>query len=962
MIKCSILPASCDLIAEVADLLVPAGKDYSGNLVVFPGKRPAHFLRKALADRMQTAYVPPAILSMEEFIDHTYETMTHSSRRKLETIDAVAFLFDIHRVMERPLWGEGFLNLDTFFSLGLRIFRDLEELVIEDVDRSKFLSIESSMQGALPPETGRSLQSLSFFFDNFYPAINQAGFSSRSERYRFVSSSVIRETIPQTKIVFVGFYGLTTSEKRLFEKVLDWDNAFLLFRDGPGLRRHLSFLEVDAMSGELDTSDEREPHPVVHFHKSADSHGQVFGLAAALKEQMESALQQSIGPTGERHTHEYLSANTTAIILPSPETLFAVLHHALPIVPGGNYNISLGYPLERTPTWGFLSSLIRLGNSMDGERFYVPDYLDLVLHPYTKNIYLDGTTEITRIMFHAIEEMLLQDRTKSFVSLDEIEGNAALFRHLASRLAGNEHVFADGEIREHLKTIHNELIRKLDAFHDIGDFAEKIITVLSYIYDHSSARLHPFFHPFAESFLQHLDLVKKSRVRSLAFSEKRGYFHFLTKYVAHCSAPFDGTPLSGVQVLGILETRNLRFDHTYILDVNEDVIPDTRKEDSFIPLSVRQTIGLPTYRDRDMLSAYYFDALVRGSREVHIFFAENARKERSRFVEKLLWERQIRDHAKSTTRYVASLNYRLSLERCQPSAIIKTSAMSDFLRSRPFDATSLDAYLRCPLQFYYRYVLNMVKKDETRSDVERVDIGRLVHRIMSAYFEKRTGIVISTIDIDLTEMRSIVGSLFDEIYGIEPVGRVYLLRRQVLRQMEAYLQHYEIPLISSLPVTILHLEHRLERSVGGFTFRGILDRIDSRGGKTCIVDYKTTTSARRYATDFSRLMTNERSSWAKAIGSIQLPFYLFLSEGDGGAHLGDREAMFLFLGRAHLDQSMELPLFRREDDPCSAYEKARTVIFSLVNEVVDPLVPFDPLFRKDNACVFCDYRYLCGTQ
>src|SRR5208337_1448497 len=155
----------------------------------------------------------------------------------------------------------------------------------------------------------------------------------------------------------------------------------------------------------------------------------------------------------------------------------------------------------------------------------------------------------------------------------------------------------------------------------------------------------PYFHPFAESFMKELAVLGRSRVRDLAFAERNSYFHFLRRYVSRCFTPFEGTPLKGVQVLGFLETRNLRFHRTYILDANEDVIPDTRKEESLLPVKVRQILGMPTYADRDMLSAYYFHTLVRGSAEVHVFFVENGRKEKSRFVEQLLWEKQKKDRA-----------------------------------------------------------------------------------------------------------------------------------------------------------------------------------------------------------------------------------------------------------------------------------------------------------------------------
>jgi ATP-dependent helicase/nuclease subunit B len=363
-----------------------------------------------------------------------------------------------------------------------------------------------------------------------------------------------------------------------------------------------------------------------------------------------------------------------------------------------------------------------------------------------------------------------------------------------------------------------------------------------------------------------------------------------------------------------------------------------------------------------MLLAYYFDTLVRGSKEVHVFYVENGRKEKSRFAEKLLWEKQAEENAKSSEKYVGSLGYHLSLESSEPAIIRKTTAVAAFLRSRSFDATSLDAYLKCPLQFYYRYVLNMVRKDETRTAVEKVDVGRLVHKILFRYFDMRKGFGLEGKDIDLVEMRILVDSVFEEVYGPEPIGAVYLLREQVMRQMEAYLRRYELPLVTNAQVTILHLEHHIECAIGGFRFKGILDRVDMRGEGVWIIDYKTGGSARRLSIDFDLLDPEDGSTWREAIGSIQLPFYRLLWDGAGGPGGEKGGAMFLLLGKTHIDQGIELPFLKKGDDRWSSYEGVKSVILSLTKEIVDTQVPFDPGLRKKDACDFCDFQYLCGTQ
>ncbi|MGD0228932.1 MAG: PD-(D/E)XK nuclease family protein [Syntrophorhabdales bacterium] len=511
-------------------------------------------------------------------------------------------------------------------------------------------------------------------------------------------------------------------------------------------------------------------------------------------------------------------------------------------------------------------------------------------------------------------------------------------------------------------TIHDELVRRACTPADIGDFARKMTAVLTFIYDHSSARLHPFFHPFAESFVKELDVLGRSRVSGLSFAERSSYFHFFRRYIGYCFSPFEGTPLKGLQVLGFLETRALSFQRTYLVDANEDVIPDTRKEETFLPLRVREMLGLPTYVDRDMIAAYYFDTLVKGSGEVHLFYVENDRKEKSRFVERLLWERQKREAAPSADGYVRSVVYRLSLEGTKLPTIAKTPAMIAFLKARRYDATSLDAYLVCPLKFYYRYVLDLSRKEDASPDIEKVDVGRLVHTVLFRYFETRRGRRLTEAEIDTKEMAAIVRRTCEEAYGPEPIGSAYLLRRQIARQMKAYLIHYQAAVARLFPVTIIDLECRLDATVHGFRARGIIDRIETRGEKTCIVDYKTSASVKRLAIDFDRLDPDDRSTWGKAIGSLQLPFYLFLYGEHHRGRMGDLAASFLLLGKTHVDERIEAPLFRKEERAEADYDKARRVILGLVGEITDPAIPFGADYRAKDPCVFCDYQYLCGTQ
>ena len=810
-----VLHPSQSLVEEAARQLIPDGRDFSRNLVVFPGKRPAHFLRKIIAQAVGSGYIPPAILSMEELMDRVYEKIDGNATAKIETIDAIAFLFDLHRSMEKPLGGREFLSLEAFFPLGLRIYRDIEELLIEGVEPARLRPVEPLFQAPLPPQADGGLQSLSFFYEGFYAAIGKAGFSSRSQRYAAVSSSISRGLMPYERIVFAGFYALTESERRLFKELMSWEHVCFLFTEGPGLAEKLATVGI-AWQPSTPDGDGREDG--IHFYKSADVHGQAFALASVLKGAAE----------GGRPPGDDLS---TVIVLPSAETLFPVLHHALPFA-GESYNVSLGYPLDRTPAWGFLVSLMQVVSSMDEGRVYIPDYLGFALHPYTKNIYMEGRTDVTRIMFHALEETLLADRTKSFASLEEIEGLTGVFNTASERLAAaGEPVGAD-LLACHLSTIHDASVRQACAFDNIADFAERMARILTFIYDRSSARLHPYFHPFVESLLNELDGLRKSRIRDLAFSERNSYFHFFRRYIAHSITPFEGTPLQGVQVLGFLETRALTFERVCVLDVNEDVLPDTRKEETLLPFQ-----GKTGARAAHIYRQGHAERLLfRHAREGRGRGAPLFRRERQEGKEQV---RRTAALGKAEKGRVGDGQARQDVRRQdEPGKRAAPARREDRRDGRLSSGPALRRDLprripQMPLRFYYRYVLDLERKEGASSDIERMDIGRLVHDILFRYFENKTGRLLTAGDIDTGEMRAVASRVFEKSYGPSPIGPAYLLKRQVLSRMEAFLIRYQAAMVNEMPVVVHGLERRMTAELCRFSAQGD-HRQDRDQGRTAL--------------------------------------------------------------------------------------------------------------------------------
>ncbi len=277
----------------MAENLIGLERDYSSNLVIFPGKRPSHFLRKVLAGKEQSSFLPPLILSMDEFIDHVHDESLGLGGRKLESIDAISILYSIHAASPEHLGRKSFLTPDTFFPVGMKLYNDLEELTIEGISPGKVREIDTIAGENIPEPTAKRLQSLSHFYETFYQRMEEGHFSTRSLRYRTVSEKIDRLNLDRFKrVILAGFFALTASERNMFRSLMKRENTLFIFQEGEGMRKKLSDLGIPAPRGFPSAG------PEIHCYKSPDSHGQVSRREHAVEK-----ADRSKGTDGRKHSH-----------------------------------------------------------------------------------------------------------------------------------------------------------------------------------------------------------------------------------------------------------------------------------------------------------------------------------------------------------------------------------------------------------------------------------------------------------------------------------------------------------------------------------------------------------------------------------------------------------------------------------------------------------------------------------
>ncbi len=938
MSKTLVIDPTQNVIETVVSLMNLEETDLSPTAIVFPGKRPSHFVRKALGERMRRSFIPPRIFSIDEFIGHLYNQLQPAPVKVLDAIDAVALLFQVHDTIDERLGGTNFATLDAFLPVGFKLLGELEELRIANLS-------DRVIEAALTGITYGRLHSLPQYYKEFYKLVADRGLVTRSTQYGSVADQCSTLKLSEfSSVIVTGFLALTNSERQILTEFRRRENLVLIYQRGQGLTEHFKTLQIDETIG---GSENKQSRPEIAFYESQDTHGQVFGLSSLMKEKIGRNE-----PVDEK----------TVIVLPTPDALFPLYHHTLPVFRPDQYNIALGYPLARTPIYGFINSLMELVSAMQGERFPVSAYLKFVLHPYTKNIRYGQRSDITRILFHGVEEFVARDKSRMFVTMEELESLDELFTKLSFAVPESDVAVTPEQLKKHLRAIHDRTIRKFTSFDSVGDFARKAAEILLFVYGESTANLHPMFRAYAETILEMFHGLELSFLSTHKFQRPQSYFSFLQRFVTTSEVPFSGTPLKGMQVLGLLETRNLQFDEVFVLDVNDDVLPGSVAQEMLLPQGLREKLGLETYKDRERLTEYYFGLLVNGAKKVHLFFTEQGKSEKSRFVEKLLWERQRRDGLQAAKDSIRAVRYRVNLSNSVPLPIGKSPGVAQFLKNLSFSASALDLYLKCPIKFYYSKVLGLEEKEDASADVENEDIGKFVHAVLKTYFEGAVGKQLTKDQIDISKMEQVVNGLFKEHFGGENAGTLYLIKRQILKQVEAFLRDYQMPVLETSRITIEELEHPIRATKDGFKLEGRIDRIEKRGDDTFILDYKTGKDDSYAKINFKKLDVGQRETWSEAISSLQLPFYLLLYTLKTGADIEKVRPAYLFLGRNVLSADIETEFAEDPNERVENFRLAEEVIFKLLGEIIDVSVPFVPTSDLQQNCPSCPFSVMCGTQ
>ena len=824
-------------------------KHTEGNLahtaVVFPNKRAGLFFNEYLAQESESPIWSPAYVSISELF---------RSLSPWEVGDPVKLVCELYKIFRRET--QSTETLDDFYFWGEMLISDFDDADKNRVDTDKLFSNLQDLRNIMDDYTfidDEQEEAIRQFFQNFsierrtalkerfislwnvlgniYKGFRESlasqNIAYEGMMYRHVIEHLDVDKLPYEKYVFVGFNVLNKVEHTLFTQLKDagkavfyWDYDEFYMKEnrqavtheaGEFIRRNLRDFP-SPLSGELfkNLSKPKE----VHYIASSTENAQARYLPQWIRNNLTTPEKE------------------TAVVLCNEALLQPVLH-SLP-AEVKHVNITMGFPLSQTPVYSFLIALLELhthGFNFKSGRYTFQSVVTLLKHPYTRQ--LTGQAEL-------LEKELT--RNNRFYPLPGELGKDEFLTRLFTPLSGNLNLC----IRL------SETLQQVAGIYQANTSGTEDTDAFNQLYRESLFKAYTTINRF-RTLIEEDELTVQSET----------FRRLLVKVLSATNIPFHGEPAIGMQVMGVLETRNLDFRHLVLLSVNEGQLPKSGGDSSFIPYNLRKAFGMTTIEHKIAVYAYYFYRLLQRAERITLMYNTSSdglnRGEWSRFMLQFLIEwphpitRQFLEAGQSPQGTSP-----ITVEKT-PDVMRQMQSLFD-VRANPkakFSPSALNYYLDCPLKFYYRYVAGLSAPDEVSAEIDSATFGSIFHYAAEHIYKDLTthGKVINkealeTLLRNEVKLQDYVDTAFKKLFFNVPQNEkpeyngVQLINSAVIaRYLKQLLQND----LRYAPFTFIASEMEVDEPIDIQTPKGviksriggIIDRMDSKDGTLRIVDYKT---------------------------------------------------------------------------------------------------------------------------
>jgi len=788
-------------------------------VVVLPSKRSRIFLIRSLQKVSNRVFFAPKIISVEQFVEDI------SGIKTLDKPDLLLKFYHSYLKVVSESQREDFEMFSKWAGTLLNDFNEIDRYFIKPNKVFSYLKeIEALKRWNLEPnETTILIKNYLHFWDllpklyeTFYSDLKNASFGYQGMVYREAVNKLesFIGTQRDIKFIFAGFNALNKAEETIFQSLqhlglaeIIWDaDPFFLndpFHDAGWFLRNIkkdwSFYKSHPFEWITDSfALDKEIH-VIGTPKSVGQARIVGDLVSTI-------------------FHENQNLENTAIVLGDENLLIPILHSLPSALP--SLNITMSFSGKSNPVQILIHKIFKMQlnaqkRNQNNPVFYHKELLEVLNHPILGNVF-----DIHKLVSQ------IKNNNISFLTFSKFN-----------------------TLHKEKNSLFNLIFEpwKGPASKTILNISKILIQIRSLLRNEKEEQITiAFVHSLFKE-VQKLTNYVEEHQELLSLKSLYDLFKQTTE---NADVSFEGEPLEGLQIMGILESRVLDFENIIITSVNEGTFPAGKSPQTFIPHDVKKELGLPTFKEKDAIYTYHFYNLIKRAKKVYLIYNSEAegleQGEKSRFITQLEVE-NLPNHQLTHTTYAA----KVSGINLKPKTIAKTPLLIEKLKEiaqAGFSPSSLVSYIRNPLHFYIQKVLSIGDVDEVEEQIAANTFGSIVHNTLEELYKPylKTNLKVEYLKKMLLNFEIPLRDSFSKIYkdGEIDKGKNLLAFEVTKRYIQKFLE-FEIETLSKHQVHVVDIEQKFNVKLDHLdlpfpvVLKGNLDRIDLFDQSLRIIDYKT---------------------------------------------------------------------------------------------------------------------------
>lgn len=939
------------------------GAEVSKLAFVFPNRRTGLFFQKYLSEVAGKPIFSPTILTINDLF------VQLSGKQAADRINMLFMLYEIYirhsgsteTFDEFLYWGEMLLNdfddVDKYMADARMLFTNVTDLrEIENdfsfLDEDQIAAIRTFWSSFYPKGDSPNQEEFLAVWKILYTLYDELKNALAAEGKGY-EGMIFREVVeyleqgndcnlPYTKVVFVGLNALSVAEERFLLqlqkiKIADfyWDYASDKVKDPSNKASYFVERNLKNFPSEYPLPKEETPDTKIEVIGIPSGIGQAKQVYTLLNE-----LCRDDAMTAEE-------ALRTAVILPDEHLLIPVLN-AIP-EQIRRINVTMGYPLAGTPVASLMEYILALQKNVryvDRQPvFYFRDVLPILNHRYISTT----SPEIVTALIRDIAE-----NNKIYVTSRDL-AKTPLLSVLFVPVTDVD-TFSDYLIR-----VLQELNRVMYNLSDEED-------------EDATQRTNDLEQEFIFHYFTTVNRMKELMQDTGVEMKIETYFRLLKRVTDTITIPFRGEPLSGLQIMGVLETRALDFDRLIILSMNEGIFPQRKAANSFIPYNLRRGFGLPTYEHQDSVWAYHFYRLIYRASHVSLLYDTRSNGlqtgEVSRFVHQLHYHYEQPMQNKLVVYNVSSAKTP-ALQVQKTDEVMERLAMFRKGGSRAISASAVNTYLDCPLKFYFSVVEGIREEEEVSETIESNVFGSILHKVMEELYQPLCGKMVTAdllkaIRKDTPALTGAIARAFAEIFFktdvVRPLtGQNFLIGEMIRKYVEKVLERDS----KLTPFKYVESERKINRLFtlsdrSEIQLKGFIDRIDEVKDTIRIIDYKSGSGTSLF-TSIESLFNGTEKDRSKAVMQVFMYSWMF-----GEPPAGKEIQPGIYYLRTLFSDSFDASVSRRVDrksEMVTDFSKYSADFEQGLRSCLDDIFGCEKPFVQtsvEKVCAWCPFKDICG--